>query len=267
MKLTITLLAVLLLTACQPNQSINDASKVLAQVGDVNITENMVKAYLVNNAVRNPGDEQHAEALDALIKQQALVNLANKAGLELSPLQQQSVRLLKDQALAQLMVQEHLQNNPVSDDDVRAEYERVTSELKGLEYHVRHLLFQDESQAVAALDEIQAGTDYLIAEQQYLQQVGQVKNVGDIGWVNIKQVPEAFHQPLETLSAGEVYDQVVISRYGAHVLYLQNKRESQPPAFDSVKDGIRSNLEQKAIERFKQLSQVKAKAVILQDKS
>ncbi|MFC3194458.1 peptidyl-prolyl cis-trans isomerase [Marinicella sediminis] len=267
MKNTLILMVVLLTTACQQNNLITDESTVLAQVGEVNITEQMVQAYLLNNAVRSPTEEQQTEALDALIKQQALVNLANKAGLQLAPVQQQSIDLLKDQALAQLMVQDHLKNNPVSDADVKAEYDRVTSELKGVEYHVRHLLFQDESQAIAALDEIKAGTSYLIAEQQYLQQVGQARNVGDIGWVNIKQVPEAFHQPLETLSAGQLYEQVIISRYGAHVLYLQDKRQAQPPAYDTVKAGIRKSLEQKVVERFKQLSQVKAKAVIIKDKN
>lgn len=266
MNKTLILIAVCLLTtACQQDTTWTDDSPVLARVGEVNISEQMVAAYLLNQGVAQPTDEQLTAALDALVKQQALVNQAHKAGLELSVLQRQSIELLKNQALAERMVNKHLQDNPVSDAEVKAEYARVTSELKGQEYHVRHLLYQDETQAIEALDTINEGVAYPVVEQMYLQQVGQVRNVGDIGWVNLKQVPESFRGPLQNLSAGQVHQQVVVSQFGVHVLYLEDKRELIAPDFETVREGIRKSLEDKAAERFKQLAQVKSKAVILQD--
>jgi peptidyl-prolyl cis-trans isomerase C len=264
-KTLILMVTCLLLTACQQEQSLTDDSPVLARVGEVNITGQMVTAYLLNQGVAQASNEQQAAALDALVKQQALVNLANKSELQLSALQQQSIELLKNQALAELMVKEHLRNNPISEADIKAEYDQVTRDLKGHEYHVRHMLYQDETQAIEALDEINQGAGYPVVEQLYLQQVGQVKNVGDIGWVNLRQVPESFRAPLQSLSPGQVHQQVVVSQFGVHVLYLEDKRELAPPDFATVKDGIRKSLEQKAAERFKQVAQVKSKAVILQD--
>ena len=161
----------LFITGCQQDAGLPDDTAVLARVGEVAITEQMVAALLLNQSVAQPSAEQKAAALDALVKQQALVNQANKAGLSLSPVQLQSVQLLKNQMLAELMVEEHLRNNPISEADVRAEYDRVTAELKGHEYHVRHLLYQDETQAIEALDAINAGTAYPLVEQMYMQQM------------------------------------------------------------------------------------------------
>ena len=84
----------LFISACQQAPTWQDDSRVLARVGEADITEQMVAAYLSNQAVTEATEAQQAAALDALVRQQALVNQANKAGLELSVQQQQAIRKL-----------------------------------------------------------------------------------------------------------------------------------------------------------------------------
>jgi peptidyl-prolyl cis-trans isomerase C len=260
MKNIIIIYAVMMLAACGSNtEFIEDNSRVLVKVGDKPITEKYLQAYLFNRGVKDPTKEQLDQGLDALIKQQAMLLQAEKQGLKLSPEQQLSIKQVKEQALSQLAVQHYLDENPVTDDEIRAEYDRIIEELQGTEYKVRHMLFQDEVQALAHLDKISAGQSYLDIEEAYLQEFSQIRNVGDIGWINIKQVPEAFHEPLKGMKKAQVYSQVVISQYGAHVLYLEDKRASEPPAFETVKDGIKKSLIVKSKNRFEQIAMAKAK--------
>ncbi len=254
-----------LLSACQSDKTeIEDSSRVLAHVGEKTVTEKYVAAFLFNRGVKEPTEAQFKQALDEVVKQQSLLLQAEKAGLALTTEQMLSIQQLKDQAMSQLAIQNHLANNPVSEEEVKAEYDRIVTELKGSEYKLRHMLYQDEVQALLALDEINAGKTYLDKEKEYLASIGPVQNVGDLGWVNIKQVPEPFHKPIQQMSDKQVHDQVVITQYGAHVIYLEAKRESAPPVYDEVKQGIRKTLEKKSTERYEQLAKVKAKVTVQQ---
>ncbi|MEZ5470442.1 MAG: peptidyl-prolyl cis-trans isomerase [Marinicella sp.] len=260
MKSILLSFLLLLLAACSTQTSeLSDNSKVLVKVGDKVITEKYLQAYMYNRGIKEPNKEQLDQAVDALIKQQALLLQAERQGLQLSLEQQLSVQQLKDQTLSQLAVEAYLEKNPITDEAIRAEYDSITNELQGIEYKVRHMLFQDEVQALSRLDIIDEGQEYLTVEQAYLKEFSQIKNVGDIGWVNIKQVPESFQQPLKSLSPGEVFKQVVISQYGAHVLYLEDQRKTDPPAFELVKDGIKKSLTIKAKNRYEQIALAKAK--------
>lgn len=256
------LCALVFLTACQQNnetdQAVTDNSRTLVTVDEQPITENMVRVFWLNQGVQNPDEAQITEAIKQLTEQQLLVNYADKSGVSLTREQAISLQQLRRQALAQQALQHHLAENPVTEADMKKEYQRVIAEVKDIQYHVRHLLFQDEVDAVAALDQLAAGADYNAVEQAYLQSHGQMTNVGDIGWVNIKQVPESFSKPLQQLQPGNYYAQPVISQFGAHVIYLQDTRTVEPPAFEEAKEGIKRSLRERQISRFKQLLEVKA---------
>ncbi|MGJ8662648.1 MAG: peptidylprolyl isomerase [Marinicella sp.] len=263
--LTITGL-ILLLSACQDsaNQQLIDDSKLVATVGDFKVTENYLNTYLKTKGVNEPSQQQVDQALDEIIQHLALRHQAIQKELNLPLDKQLAIEQIKHRAQAQLVLDDLLLNNPVSEADVKAEYQNIVSELKGQEYHVHHLLFEDEIQALTVLDQMADGLSFAEAEADYLSTFDQVKNVGDIGWVNIKQVPESFREPLQTMAVATVYSQVVLSQFGVHVLYLENKRAAQAPEFETVKAGILKTLENQKIDRFKQLAVIKAKVKLQQ---
>ncbi len=260
-KTYLTLIAVLLLSACKDKTSItvNDTSAVLATVGEYDITQAYLDAYLASKGANEATDQQKAFALGELIKLVALANEARKS--ELKPSLDQYLRLeqLQHQVLAKAAVDNQLSNYPVTEAEILAEYEKTTAVITGDEYHVRHLLFQDESQAVAVLDQLNAGLDYLEAESAYLKNNPVGRNVGNIGWVNVMQVPEVFREPLKTMPIKTVYPKTLVSQFGVHVLYLAGKRPLLAPEFEEVKAGIKKTLEQRKIEKYEQLAVIKAK--------
>ncbi len=262
MRIIVIICSVVLISACQQdkgeNSTVVDNSRTLVSVDDQPITEQMVRVYWLNQGVEKPSEQQIGQAIKQLTEQQLLVNYAQKQSIGLSMEQTIGFEQLKRQTLAQRALQKYLADNPVTEADIKAEYQKVIKEIKGVEYHVRHLLFKDEVDAVAALDQLASGSSFESVEQNYLQNRGQMTNVGDIGWVNIKQVPESFSKPLQQLQPGNYYKQPVISQFGAHVIYLEDKRSMQPPDYEEAKEGIKRNLQERQINRFKQLLEVKA---------
>lgn len=260
-NLLLTFIFILTLTACQDSGTlqINDTSKILATVGDYAVTENYLNTYMKTKGMTEPSQAQTEQSLDEVVQQLALRHqmMQNDQQLPLETLL--AIEQVKHRAQAQLALEELLAKSPITEAEIKAEYQKVTDDLQGQEYHVHHLLFQDEIQALEVLDQIEDGFSFATAETDYLSAFDQVKNVGDIGWVNLRQVPEAFRLPLQSLQAGEVYQQPVISQFGVHVLFLEAKRAAQPPDFESVKPGILKTLEQQKINRYKQLAVIKAK--------
>lgn len=262
MRTVILIGFIALLSGCQQgdgnNHELADNSRTLVTIDGQPISEQMVRVYWLNKGVKKPDEDQISQAIKALTEQQLLVNYADKEDIALSLEQAISFQQLKHQALAQQVVQHYLSENPVTEAEMKTEYQRVINEVKDLQYHVRHLLYKDEVEALTALDELRSGTSYETLEQVYLQSHGHLANVGDIGWVNIKQVPDAFSRPLQQLQTGNYYQQPVISEFGAHVVYLQDKRTVAPPDFEEAKAGIKRSLQERKINRFKQLLEAKA---------
>lgn len=262
MRIIISIIFILLISACQQqngaDNTVEDNSRTLVSIDGQPITEQMVRVYWLNQGIENPSEAQISQAIKQLTEQQLLVNYADKQALKLSIEQVIGLQQLRQQTLAKRALQNYLTDNPVTDADMKTEYQQVIKEIKDVQYHIRHLLFKDEVDALAALDQLVEGSSYKDVEQVYLQSHGDMSNVGDIGWVNIKQVPESFAKPLQDLQPGQFYQQPVISQYGAHVIYLEDKRTREPPSFEDAKAGIKRNLQERQINRFKQLLRAKA---------
>ena len=145
MRIIVLICSVVLISACQQdkgeNSTVVDNSRTLVSVDDQRITEQMVRVYWLNQGVEKPSEQQIGQAIKQLTEQQLLVNYAQKQGIELSMEQAIGFEQLKRQTLAQRALQKYLADNPVTEADLKAEYQKVIKEIKGVEYHVRHLLF------------------------------------------------------------------------------------------------------------------------------
>ncbi len=266
MKTTLLVISLALLAGCQDQPTVVDESQVLAQVGDYLVTENLVEVVANSQGIQVPSADQKQRILQDLITDLAMAHQAKVKKIQPSAKQMAMLQYQQWKLQSQLALNDYLEANPITDEMIAAEYEKVVSETRGLSFHVRHMLYKDQSDAVVALDQIIAGEKtYLQAEQDYLAAQPNMRNVGDIGWVNLKQLPGAFAQPLQRMSEGSVHPEVVVSQFGGHVLYLVEKKEAEPPSLEQTKEGIKHALQQKAINRFKQLAHAKAKIKLAQN--
>jgi peptidyl-prolyl cis-trans isomerase C len=261
-KILLTIIT-LSLFACnqQAEQKLPD-SPAIAIVGDSVISADLLKAYLLANGIKKTDEATTKQAMENLISEVAVANIAYKNKLTLSPEQLNTIEYLKIRALADAAKQDHLAKNKITEEEINQEYQNGSKQSGNKEYHLHLLMYQDEVQAIKELEKLNTKEDYLALESVFKKQNPNIRGVGDIGWVKLPQLPKSFRSVLPQLKAETLYKSVLNSKYGAHIIYLEDIRDLVPPKLEDVRQGIIKTLEAKKVSKFTQLAKAKARVKI-----
>ncbi len=267
MRLLLPLILTLFIFAC--NNADNELkvpdSPTVAIVGEEKISNDFLKAYLIANGVKEVNDEVMQQALKKLIDEVAMANIAKKKKLPLSVEQINTLIYLKTKVLAAVASENYLKKHPITEDEIKAEYDKANKIAGGKQYHVHHLLYKDEVQAIKQLEKIKSVEDFKIAEITFMQEHPNMRGVGDLGWIILGQLPPNFAKILPTLTPNSIASDVINSKFGAHIVYLEDVRDLQAPKFETVKAGIIQSLKAKRMAKFAQLARAKAHVKVKQD--
>ena len=258
MKYILIVLCSFFLQGCNNQTDELPDSKTIAVVGDKIVTADMYQAFLQANGISNPDKALAKQAFDKLVDEVALANRAEQEKLTLTTLQLNTLKYLRIKSQANNAAMAYLKKNEVTQQEIEKEYNQANKNSGAVQYHVHHLLFKDEVEAIKQRDKLNSVSDYLAYEKTYLSSKSQSKNMGDLGWVNLTQLPKEFAKALKTAQEGQVLTDVVNSQFGAHIVYLEEKRPLQPPPLESVKAGIIKTLKAKKLSKYTQLARAKA---------
>lgn len=265
MKYVYLIFTIFFLASCQDSHqqvTVEDDSEVIATVGDMPVTANLLRAYLKANGVTRTDTEALNMALDNLINEIAMGNAAKKKGIHLTKEQVQGLRYLEIRAFSSAAQQDYLKDVEVSEQEIEQAYNLANQQIGGMEYHIHHLLYKDEVEAIKIRDGIKSTEDYLELEKEYLKDNPGQRNVGDLSWVTLGQLPESFRKILPQIKAGTVLKDTLKSPYGAHIVYLQETRAITPPKLEDVKHGIINTIKKEKLSKFAQLARAKTKVTI-----
>lgn len=259
MKNYLFLLVLISLISCDQQQSQKlPKSKTVAIVGDSSVTADLLQAFLITNGIAGADKATTKKALDALSTQVAMANIAKKKNLKLSTNQLNTLEYFRIKSFATLAQQNYLSNNEITEDEIQQEYNNANQLAGNKQYHLHHLLYQDEIQAIKKLDNIQSVADYNDLEKSFIQENPHMRGIGDLGWVTLGQLPKVFTKVLPLAQQNSVINQVVNSQKGAHIIYLEATRAFVPPKLNDVKEGIIKTLKAKRLSKFTQLAKAKA---------
>lgn len=233
-------------------------SPIVAVVGEEKITMDLLNAFLQANGVSSVNDAVMKKALDSLIEEVAIANIAKKKNLPLAKEQLNTLKYLKIKTMANNAKSDYLSNKEITDAEILKEYEAAQKQVGGNQYHVHHLLYKDEIEAIKQREKIKSTEDYIMLELLHTQQNPNMKNIGDIGWLALSQLPEGFRGPLNNALPGTVLQQVVNSQFGAHIVYFEAIKKLDPPKLEDVKPGIVQSIKTKQLSKFIQLAKAKA---------
>ncbi len=229
---------------------------VIARVNSRAITQSQLDAFLEFR--RQPLDQPAVRqaALNDLTDMLLLVDETHNNGL----LTAQAAAALKVQEwsfLANLALSDMARSEPITEQDIGAEYARQVDLTGATEYKLQHMLVSTEAQALQLIARLGAGESFpqVLAELE-----GSGASGGDLGWVNLVQVPAGFSPVLKNLSSGEYSLTPISSQYGWHVVLLEDLRPFEPPALDQIEEGIRNSLSRQRLERT--MENLRAKAQI-----
>ncbi|HQR47993.1 MAG TPA: peptidylprolyl isomerase [Steroidobacteraceae bacterium] len=230
------------------------AGKPAADVATVNgkpITAEQFSVF-VEAVTGKPGTdlppEQKSQMLDQLINMELASQAAEKEGLQNDAATKARIALLTMQVLAQAGTEKYLKAHPVSDSEVKAEYDEQVAKMP-MEYKARHILVDSKEQAEAIIKQLDAGADFAkLAAKDSKDPSG--KNGGDLGWFSLQSMVKPFSDAVAALKKGEITQQPVQTQYGWHVIQLEDTRTPTAPAFDDVKQQVKTLAERKKLQAY-----------------
>ena len=114
---------------------------------------------------------------------------------------------------------------------VRELYDRRKEEFRTSHIMIRPDTLTDEeafSRAQAILDSIKNGASFEEMAMKYSDDKFSAMNGGDIYFITAGLLPYEFEDPMYTLNAGEVYAEVVKTRYGYHLIKVTVRQHRYP---------------------------------------
>lgn len=136
-----------------------------------------------------------------------------------------------------------------SEDQIQAEYIRQIGDYGPTEYRARHILVNDEAEAVEIIAALGDGADFAeLAVAHSLDASG--PEGGELGWFAPGQMIPAFTEAVQALAPGEYTPAPVATQFGWHVIQLEDSRDITPPPLDEVRPQIREILQTRELRAF-----------------
>jgi peptidyl-prolyl cis-trans isomerase C len=232
-------------------EKVEDTKDAVAIVNGHPISKHLFDTYisLLEQQSRRPfTPEQRAQALDQFITMQLLSEAGEKAGVDKDAAVSDQLTLSHMNVLGQAAAEKYVKDHPVKDEELHGPYDEQVAKLPQ-EYHVRHILLADKASADAVIKQLKGGADFAKLAGQKSKDSSKASG-GDIGWLAPEAMDKSYSDAVMALKKGEYSQEPVQTKYGWHVFLLEDTRATQAPAFDDVKDRIRTYLESKRAQTY-----------------
>lgn len=263
-------LSAALLAGCQSQKSENPthastapSSDVVATVNGQPITLAQYDNYKSGRALQMPNVKLSRKALvEELVDMELLKQAAVSAGIDKRPQVQAKVEENTANILIQALLREKFGHPNYSDAELKKTYEQVVAQSSGTEYKASHILVKTEAEAEKIIQQLNKGANFAaLAKKDSI--APSAPQGGELGWFTADTMVPPFTAAVEKLKKGEYTKTPVHTRFGWHVILLQDTRKLNPPPFDQVKSRIENLLTQQAIQKY--VGDLRAKAKVTTD--
>jgi peptidyl-prolyl cis-trans isomerase C len=152
-----------------------------------------------------------------------------------------------------------VRTHPVTDSDVQKEYDRAKSQAGDKEYRARHILVETEEQAKSLIDELKKGGKFDDLATKNSKDPGSAQRGGDLDWNVPGTYDKQFADALVKLEKGKYTDTPVHTRFGYHIIMLEDVRPVKFPALNEVRQRISQQVTQTRIDELVKSLRAKAK--------
>lgn len=217
---------------------------VVATVGGAPVTEadlSFAAEDLTQELAQMPADQRKAFLLRVLIDMKVMAKAGRDAGMGDTPLFKQRLAYLEDRALRRAYFADSIANT-VNEAAVRADYDKFVADFKPAEERrASHILVKTEEEAKAIKAELDGGADFAAVAKEKSIDPG-AANGGDLGFFGKGMMVGPFETAAFALTDIGQVSEPVQSQFGWHIIKLEEKRESAPPAFEQVAPQLQQQL-------------------------
>ena len=186
--------------------------------------------------------------LDQLIDRKAVAIEARKQGLDKDPGVQREVAHAEDAALQNALLTRDI-SPLITDAALHARYDQQYKGKTGEEeVKASHILVPTEDEAKAVIADLDKGADFATLAKSHSKDPGSA-NGGDLGWFKAGDMLPEFSAAAFALKPGQITQTPVKTRYGWHVIKLEDRRLSPPPSFEQARDELRQGLIQENLRK------------------
>lgn len=195
-----------------------------------------------------------------LINREIIVQEANRSGLSKRADLRTQLELVRQNVIVQAYLRDYVAKHPISDAEIQTEYERAKAQTGTTEYRARHILVENEEESRRLIAELKKGGKFDELAQKNSKDPGSKDRGGDLDW-NIPGVfDKAFADAMVKLEKGRITEAPVRTRFGFHIIQLDDVRPVKIPALAEVKPQIQQRLTQIRIDKL--VGELRAKSKI-----
>lgn len=232
-------------------QQIDPETTVVARVGDTEI-------YLVQllemmddlppQYRQMPFQQIYPALLNRAVDTTLLARAARDSDVAEEQGVQRRLRAAEDRVLSQAWLNRSISED-ITDEAIEARYEDFREQNAGNEeMRARHILLETEAEARETIAELKEGADFAALAEERSTGPSAVEG-GDLGWFGTGQMVPAFEQATLALEPGDFSQEPVQTQFGWHVILLEDKRTSEAPPLDEVRDQLTAELTRELIQQ------------------
>ena len=191
--------------------------------------------------------EQKDQLLDQLLNMSLAAQSAETDGLAKDPDVKARLEMVRLQVLAEAASKKFMEAHPSTDAEIKAEYDTQVAGMPK-EYRARHILVESKELGESLIRELQTGGDFAALARKESKDEASAVNGGELDWFRLDHMVKPFSDAVLALNKGETTTAPVQSRFGWHVIRLEDVRSPAAPAFDEVKERVDMLVQRKKLQ-------------------
>lgn len=220
---------------------------VVARVDGVEIRQSdiaIAEADIGSNLPPSAPEARREALLSYLIDITIIAKAAEARKIDQTPNFDRRVAFARQKVLMEALLTKE-SKDAATEEAMKQLYDESVSKAKPEEeVRARHILVETEDKAKEILAKLKSGGDFAELAKKESKDPGS-DDGGDLGYFTREQMVPAFSDAAFKLEKGALSDPVK-SQFGWHIIKLEDKRMKPLPAYDAVKEDIRTYLARRA---------------------
>jgi len=233
----------------------------VATVNGVAVPQSRMEFMMEQQRGRGSPDNQQTRSMmrEELINREVVTQEAQKSGLAKSAEVQAQMDIARQEILVGAYLRDWVKKHPVSDTEIQQEYERARAQTGDKEYRARHILVDNEDQAKALIADLNKGAKFDELAKKNSKDAGSKERGGDLDWNVPSAFDKQFSDAMVKLDKGKYTAAPVQTRFGFHVIQLDDVRPVKFPGMEEVKPRIAQQIQQHKVDELVRGLRAKAK--------
>lgn len=247
--------------AAKPAAAKPAAAKPIATVNGVPVPQARADFLMQQQLQRGGADTEQMRGMvrEELVNRELLMQEAQKTGIAKQPDVQTQLDMARQEIIVSAYLRDWVRKHPITDAEVQQEYDKAKSQHGDKEYKARHILVDTEDEAKALIAQLKKGGKFEDLAAKSSKDTGSAQRGGDLDWNVPGSYDKQFADAMVKLEKGKYTEAPVRTRFGFHIIQLEDMRPAKFAALAEVKPRIQQRLAQNRVEELVRGLRAKAK--------